>query len=85
MCYAGFMVACSRRLEALLKYIQTELNKRKSALILNAFIVVIVLDIINNFLLHWSWFSIITICLYIVFIILFIREIMKKKTIIGNI
>ncbi|OZI10957.1 hypothetical protein CEW92_14360 [Bacillaceae bacterium SAS-127] len=54
-------------------------QSKNQKLLVNAFIVFIVLDIINNFLLHWSWFSVISICLYIVFIILFIREIMKRK------
>ncbi len=54
-------------------------QSRLQKLVINAFIVLILLDSINNLLLHWSWFSIITICLYIVFIILFVRESLKKK------
>lgn len=44
---------------------------------LNAFMTVVVLDILNNILLQWSWFSVIAICLYITFIILFSREMVK--------
>lgn len=54
-------------------------QSKNQKLIINTFIILIVLDTINNLLLHWSWFSIISICLYIVFIILFVREIIKRK------
>ncbi|MDQ0220166.1 hypothetical protein J2S21_003285 [Peribacillus cavernae] len=47
--------------------------------LINAFIILIVLDLINNFLLNLSWLSTITTCSYIVFLILFIREIMRGK------
>lgn len=46
---------------------------------INLFIILIVLDLINNFLLRLSWLSTITICLYLVFIMYFMRELMKRK------
>jgi len=47
--------------------------------LMNFFILLTVLDLTNNFLLHLSYLSTITICLYIVFIIFFIRELMNRK------
>ena len=55
-------------------------QSKTQKVVLTAFIALVVLDIINNFLFHRSWFSLIAVCLYIVFIIIFIREIMKGKT-----
>jgi flagellar biosynthesis component FlhA len=54
-------------------------QSKKQRLVINTFIVLIVLDIIINLLLDWYWFSVISFCLYIVFIILFVREGLKKK------
>lgn len=45
--------------------------------LVNVFIVVIIVDIVNNFILQWSWFSVVSVILYIVFITLFVREMLK--------
>lgn len=53
-------------------------QSKNQKLVINAFLVLVILDIINIFLLDWYWFSAMSFCLYIVFIIIFVRGIMKK-------
>jgi len=54
-------------------------QSKNQKVVLNAFFTLVVLDIINNIFFHWSCFSVIAICLYIVFIIKFISVIMKSE------
>ncbi|MCZ2260826.1 hypothetical protein [Sporosarcina sp. G11-34] len=54
-------------------------QSKTQKVVLTAFMALVLLDMINNLLFHHSWFSVIAVCLYIVFIITFIREIKKGK------
>ncbi|MBM7587149.1 hypothetical protein JOC86_003722 [Bacillus pakistanensis] len=48
-------------------------------ILVNAFFFILVSDQINNFLLHLSWLSMIFVCSYFVFIILFIKEVIRRN------
>lgn len=54
-------------------------QSKTQKILISSLFLLIVLDLINNFLLHMSWLSNMIICLYIVFIILFTRSHMRRK------
>lgn len=58
---------------------KTSNQSKTQKVVFNLFMAIVALDIINNIFFHQSWFSLIAACLYIVFIIIFVKGIMNKQ------